>query len=220
MPLQPGLHADFRAAENVSSVDTAGTAGSSGSTSWDLSVAFSGDHDDVVQTLDLSTQWFGPDFPGATYAAQLSDSSNLLGVFTLTATALELSGVASPASGSSQTEIKYAPAVTVLAFPIQMGGTWTTASTVTGTAEGLPVIYYETYQSSVDAHGSLKTPYATFQVLRVNTLLTRVVGGITSTTRTFSFITDCFGTVASVVSNTDELTTDFTTAAVVSRLAP
>ena len=57
-------------------------------------------------------------------------------------------------------------------------------------------------------------------MLRVNTLLTRVLGGLTTTTRTYSFVTGCFGNVANIVSNTDELTVDFTTAAVVSRLAP
>ena len=101
-----------------------------------------------------------------------------------------------------------------------MNATWMTTSTVTGVAQGLPVAYYETYQSSVDAFGSLKTPYAVFDVLRVNTLLTRMVGGVTSTIRTFAFVTDCFGTIATIVSNTDELTTEFTSAAEITRLAP
>jgi hypothetical protein len=219
VPLQAGLTADFRAAENAA-FSTAGTMNPDGSRTWDLSVAFSGDHASPVTTLPLSTQWFGQDFPGASYAARLSDSADLLGVFTITPTALELVGVASPTSGASQTELKYQPAVIVLAFPVQSGSTWTTTSTVTGQAEGVTVIYTEEYQSSVDAHGTLKTPYATFDVLRVNTLLTRVVGALVTTTRTYSFITGCFGTVGSLVSNTDELQTEFTTAAVVSRLAP
>ena len=57
-------------------------------------------------------------------------------------------------------------------------------------------------------------------MLRVNTLLTRVVGALVTTTRTYSFVTDCFGNVASIVSNTDDPTVEFTTAAEVSRLAP
>jgi hypothetical protein len=174
----------------------------------------------VVETLALSGQWFGNDFPGATYTARLSDSSDLLGVFTLSQTALTLDGVVSPASGTGQTELKYAPAVTVVAFPVQAGSTWTTASTVTGTAQGLPAAYYETYQTTVDAHGTLKTPYATFPVLRVNTLLTRVVGGVPTDIRTFGFLTDCFGTVATIVSNTDETVTEFTSASEVTRLTP
>jgi hypothetical protein len=220
MPLAPGLHADYLAAESVSSVSTAGVTNPDGSRSWDLTVPLSGDHNELVETLALAGQWFGNDFAGASYAARLSDSSDLLGVFTLTSTALLLDGVVSPASGTTQTELKYAPAVTVVAFPIQMNATWTTASMVTGTAEGLPAAYYETYQTTVDAHGTLKTPYASFPVLRVNTLLTRVLGGVPSTTRTFGFVTDCFGTIATIVSNTDETVTEFTSASEVTRLTP
>jgi hypothetical protein len=219
VPLEAGLHANFRVAENAG-VSTAGTMNADGSRTWDLSVAFSGDHDEALDTLPLSAQWFGAAYPGATYAAKLSDTSDLLGVFSLTDDALELVGVASPTSGSGATQLSYDPPVTVLSFPLQEGGKWTTTSNVTGQAEGVPVVYTETYQSSVDAHGTLKTPYATFPVLRVNTLLTRVVGAVVTTTRTDSFVTACFGNVASIVSKTDELAVEFTTAAEVSRLAP
>jgi hypothetical protein len=193
---------------------------SDGSRTWDLTPPLSGDHAEPVDTLALGAQWFGKDFASASYAARLSDSSDLLGVFLITDTDLELVGVASPMTGAMQTELHYAPPVVVLQFPIQMNGTWTTTSTVTGQAEGVAVLYTETYQSAVDARGTLKTPYATFDVLRVDTLLTRVVGALVTTTRTFSFVTECFGSVASIASNTDELVQEFTTAAVVSRLAP
>jgi hypothetical protein len=219
VPLQPGLHASFLSAENAT-VDTAGTMSADGSTAWDFSVMYAGDHSESVDTLPLSGQWFGKDYPGASYAARLSDSSDLLGVFAITDTDLELVGVASPTSGSGQTELMYAPAVVVLQFPLQNDATWSSTSMVTGVAEGVDVLYTETYQNSVDAFGTLKTPYASFNVLRVNTLLTRVVGALVTTTRTFSFVTACFGNVASVVSNSDEPTVDFTSAAVVSRLSP
>ncbi len=219
VPLQPGLHANFRAAEDAG-VDTAGTLNADGSSTWDLSVAYSGDHAELVETLPLAAQWFGKDFAGASYAARLSDSSDLLGVFTLTDTALELTGVASPTAGSQQTELHYSPVVTVLAFPMAANDTWTSTSSVSGTAEGITVIYSENYQSSIDGHGTLKTPYADFPVLRIDTELTRVVGALVTTTRTFAFVTECFGNVGNIVSNTDELTVDFTTAAEVSRLAP
>jgi len=219
VPLQAGLHATFRVAEKAA-VPTAGTMNADGSRTWDLSVTFSGDHDEALDTLPLSSQWFGAAYPGATYAAKLSDTSDLLGVFSLTDDALELVGVASPTSGSGATQLSYDPPVTVLSFPLQEGGKWSTTSNVTGQAEGVPVVYTETYQSSVDAHGTLKTPYATFPVLRVNTLLTRVVGTLVTTTRTDSFVTACFGNVASIVSNTDEVAAEFSNAAEVSRLAP
>jgi hypothetical protein len=219
VPLQAGLHANFRVAENAG-VMTAGTTNPNGSHTWDLSVTFSGDHAQAIDTLPLSGQWFGADFAGASYAAVLSDTSDLLGVFTLTDSALELVGIASPTAGATQTELHYAPPVTVLAFPLMPGATWSTNSMVTGEAEGVTVVYVEGYQSTVDDHGIMKTPYATFPVLRVNTLLTRVVGALVTTVRTYSFVTACFGNVASIVSNDDELSVEFTTAAEVSRLAP
>ncbi len=219
VPLQAGLHATFLVAENAG-VSTAGTMNPDGSRTWDLSVPFSGDHDEAVDTLPLSGQWFGASYPGASYAAVLSDTSDLLGVFALTDAALQLAGVASPATDTQQTALHYAPSVTVLAFPLQANATWTTTSMVTGQAEGIPVVYTETYQSVVDAYGTLKTPYAAFPVLRVNTLLTRVVGVLVTTVRTYSFVTPCFGNVASIVSNQDELVEEFTTAAEVSRLTP
>lgn len=221
VPLQAGLHATFRAAENAG-VSTAGTMNPDGSRTWDLSVTFSGDHAEMVQTLPLSGQWFGKDYPGASYAARLSDTSDLLGVFLLSDTALQLVGVASPTSGPMQTELHYNPAVTVLSFPLSQGATWNTFAQVTGTAQGVAIVpfYTESYQSSVDAHGTLKTPFASFDVLRVNTLMTRTAYGVVTTTRTYAFITDCFGNVANIVSNTDEIQTEFTTAAEVTRLAP
>lgn len=219
VPLQAGLHAAFRAAEKAG-LDTTGTKNPDGSRTWDLSVPFSGDHSELVETLPLAGLWFGKDFAGASYAARLSDTSDLLGVFNLTDTALTLVGVASPQAGAQQTELHYMPPVTVLAFPLKADATWTTNATVTGQAQGITVFYNEGYQSKVDAYGTLKTPFAPFDVLRVNTLLTRVVGALVTTTRTYAFVTDCFGTVASIVSNTDELNAEFTTAAEVTRLSP
>jgi hypothetical protein len=217
--VQPGLHANFLSAENAT-VNTAGTMNAQGVVEWDFSVTYSGDHPEDVVTVPISGQWFAADFTGASYAARLSDSSTLLGVFTITDTDLQLVGVVSPGSGSMQTELKYDPAVVVLQFPLMLDATWSTTSTVTGEAEGIDVLYTETYQNSVDLGGSVKTPYSTFDALRVNTVLTRVVGALVTSTRTFSFITQCFGSIASAVSNADDPTVDFTSAAVISRLAP
>jgi hypothetical protein len=220
VPLQAGLHASFRVAENASGVDTAGAMQPDGTRAWDLDVTFSGDHPETIETLSLAGQWFEKDFPGATYAARLSDTSDLLGVFQLTDTELSLLGVASPTSGAQQTELKYAPAVTILAFPIQANKTWSDNSMVSGQAQGIPVLYTESYQSTVDAHGTLKTPFASFPVQRIAVNLTRVVGALVTTKRTFAFVSECFGTVATIVSPDDTLTAEFTTAAEVSRLSP
>lgn len=219
VPLQAGLHATFRAAENAT-VDMAGKTLGDGSRVWDLDVALPGDHGELVETLPLAGQWFAADFAGSTYAARLSDTQTLLGVFEVTADALLLHGVVSPTGGATQTELKYQPPVKVLSFPIQAGGSWTTNAAVSGQASGVPGVYSEIYQSSVDAHGTMKTPFGTFDVQRVRTDLTRTTGAVVTTSRSFTFVTECFGSIANVTSQTYEMTVEFTKAAEVVRLAP
>jgi hypothetical protein len=54
----------------------------------------------------------------------------------------------------------------------------------------------------------------------VATDLTRTVGALVTTQRTFTFVTDCFGPVAVITSQTDETQPEFTSASEVRRLAP
>jgi hypothetical protein len=219
VPLAAGLHATYETAENVM-VSTAGMTEPDGSRVWDLSGMLSGDHGQLVETLPMTGQWFASDFAAATYASQLSDTADLLGVFQVTDTSLLLLGVASPTMTGAYTELTYDPPVTTLSFPITSTATWMTTSTVTGIAEGVPVAYAESYSSTVDAYGSMKTPFATFPVQRVDTYLTRNVDGLVTTIRTFAFVTTCFGVVAKMVSQDDETETEFTSVAELSRLTP
>ena len=126
----------------------------------------------------------------------------------------------SPSQQGSYTNVSYSPEAIAIQFPLTMNATWSSTSTVSGTASGVPVVYYETYQSKVDAHGSIKTPYGTFQVLRIATVLTKTVGAVVTITRTFGFFAECATQVATIVSQTDEPTAEFTNAALVERLAP
>lgn len=219
MPLQAGLHATFRIAQNAT-WNTAGTALPDGGTGWDLTGALSGDQDVLVTTNSLTGQWFATDFPNATYTSQLSNAQDLLGVFEVTSAGLFLQGVVSPASGLYQTELTYDPPVQVLAFPLTPGASWSTSSTVSGQAQGTYLTYFEDYQSTVDKQGSLATPYAAFPVMRVATDLTRTVGAVVTTTRTFTFATDCFGAVAVVTSQPNETQSEFSSLSEARRLAP
>jgi hypothetical protein len=214
-----GLHATFRIAENVT-VSTAGETLPDGSRSWDLSGALSGDHDVLVETLTVASTWYASKFPDSSYASPLSDTSSLLGVFQVTPSDLLLQGVVSPDAGVEQTELSYAPAVSTLQFPLMEGATWSTNATVTGMAEGVYGEYTEGYESSVDAYGTMKTPLATFRVLRVGTVLTRTVGITVTVIRSFVFVTDCYGPVAAITSQDDETSSEFTSAAEVRRIAP
>ncbi|MBI2892427.1 MAG: hypothetical protein HYY06_02680 [Deltaproteobacteria bacterium] len=217
VPLAAGLRASFEVAFDAA-VSMAGTADGEGRR-WDLSGALEGDHLSLVETRSLEGTWFGPDFSGATYAARLSDTEDELGVFEVTGDALLLRGVVSPEDGFGRTEIAYEPPVTVLSFPFERGDSWTTESTASDVLVGIPVAT-ERYDVQVDANGTVAVPYGEFPVLRIRVDLTRTVGFSATTIRTFLFVSECFGTVASVVSFEDEDEVEFTRAAEASRLAP
>jgi hypothetical protein len=221
LPVMVGLHEKFSAAASVP-VDTAGKLGLGGEHTWDLSAPISGQADEPVETLPIAGQWFAASFPGATYASRLSSTADLLGIFEVASGALLLRGVASPADGAQATNLVYTTPIKVLVFPIKEGGSWTTLSAVTGKVQGITIagIYNEQYDSKVDAHGTMKTPFATFPVLRIRVNRLAFLNGITTTSHRFVFVTECFGTVATMVSKDSETVDEFTTAAEVSRLAP
>lgn len=219
VPMMAGLHANYVIAENVT-VDSAGTTNPDGSRSWDFSGMLAGDHTVVTTTDSPSGQWFSPQFTTASYSSKLSDTSTLLGVFQAGGQSLLLQGVVSPTSGAQQTEASYMPAAEILGFPMTMGSSWSSTSTITGTDQGVQVLYTEKYASTVDAHGTLKVPYGTFDVLRVQTTLTRTVGAAVTVTQSLTYLAECFGPVATLTSQSDETRPEFTSAAEAQRLTP
>jgi hypothetical protein len=220
VPIAAGLHATFRVALDAT-FDTAGTMVAGGTRAWNLNVAFGGDHGVLVETLPLAGQWFESSFAGASYATRLSDESDLLGVFEITGDALLLRGVVSPQGGFDRTELVYDPPAKILSFPIAMGASWTTMSTISGLTSGVASAATEKYESTVDAHGTLETPFGHFdQVLRVNVKLTRTIGIVPTVSRTHAFVSECFGTVATVSSQSGEADAEFNDVAELRRLAP
>ncbi|MEC7524291.1 MAG: hypothetical protein VYE22_30695 [Myxococcota bacterium] len=216
-PFGPGLMARYRTATDVG-VDTAGADLGDGRRRWDFSDALPGDHDFDVVTEPLDGRWFADRYPGADYVAPLGDETDLLGVFRITETQLELMGVVSPTEGSGRTELTYEPPVKVLVFPLELGARWSTDARVTGVAQGLAANFGETYESEVDARGELVTPFAPLEALRVRTTLTRTIGFSRTVVRQFSFAVECFGTAATVVSEDDETEAEFDRAAEIRRL--
>jgi hypothetical protein len=228
VPITAGLHATYKIGKNEN-VSTAGTTGAGGKRVWDFSAVLNSDTSVIVETQSLKGKWYESKYAGATYASTLSTSSDLLGVFETSPGALLLRGVVSPTqpSASSGTQLTYTPSVSVLAFPLKVGATWTTNATASGTFKGVDLAFApttESYVSKVDAAGELKTPLGTFDVLRVGIVLTRKVTsfGVTTTTivRSFAFVTECYGTVATVTSTDNETTEEFTNAAEIRRLSP
>lgn len=217
--LGPGLSANLRVAQDAT-VDTAGSAQPDGSRIWDFTVAFAGDHAAVVQTLDLDGLWYASSFPTASYAARLTDADDLIGVYEIAPNKLLLLGVVSPGDGATRTELTYDPPIVILDLPLSLNKTWSTDSTVTGLAQGFGAFYTEDYTFTVDAHGEAKTPLGDFEVLRVHTELVRTLGAVPVTVQSHAFMSECFGTVASMSSEDYETDPEFTTASEVRRLSP
>lgn len=216
--LQSGLSATFAAASDVT-FDTGGVD-VDGERVWDMTETFDGEERTLVELRDPSGTWWETTFPDATYATPLATSSDLLGVFRATDTHLELIGVVSPEEGFDKTEIEYDPAVPVLKFPLEEGESWTVETDVSGFYEGIYSIYDETYVFEVDGTGVVKTAFGDFDVLRVRSTLDRTVGLLETTVRSFAFVSECFGTVATVASQEDEEAVEFTNVAEIRRIVP
>lgn len=224
VPIAAGLHATYKIGKNED-VSTAGTPAAGGKRVWDFSTPLASDVSVLVETLPLGGKWYASKFAGATYASKLQEGSELLGVFETSPGALLLRGVVSPSDmpASSKTELTNTPPVSVLKFPLTMGAQWNTDTNVGGTAQGVALFgtYTEKYTSEVDAAGELHTPLGTFDVLRVKVVLVRTIGVLPSTTiRTFAYVTECYGTIATVTSTDNETNEEFTRAAEIRRISP
>jgi hypothetical protein len=234
VPLQAGLRATYRVATNPNEVTTtAGLALDGGATRlWDFAGTYASDQSVLVETLPLTGKWYAPKFANATYATRLSQSTDLLGVFEVTQGGVTLRGVVSPADGDKRTELSYTPAPAIVAYPLQLGAKWKTKAAIEGVAPAAQggTAYTvsnasEEYDAEADAVGVLKTPFGTFQVIRVRTILTRTLPSFvypfsTATkVRSYAWVTECFGTVATATSKTDEANAEFQPAEL-RRLAP
>lgn len=226
VPITAGLHATYKVGRNEN-VSTAGVPAANDRRAWDFSGALASDVTVLVETQAITGKWYAPKYAGATYATKLSEGSDLLGVFETSPGALLLRGVVSPTESTSTTQLVYTPAVSALKFPLTKGATWTTDTDASGKAMGVDVAFAPTtelYETKVDAAGELKTPLGSFEVLRVATVLTRKVGvvGFQTTTiiRSFAFVTECYGTIATVTSANNETNAEFTSAAEIRRIAP
>jgi hypothetical protein len=214
-----GQVATFRVATDAT-VDTAGTQQPGGDRAWSLAAALPGDRALEVALIAPAGTWWAPSFPAASYAIRLSADSTLLGVMRLDAAGVALLGVVSPEAGFGRTELAYDPPVPLLPTPLAPSAQWSTTTTITGLAQGVTSFYSERYQARVDAVGTMTTPFGPFPVRRIATDLTRTVGALVTTRRTFAFAAECYGTVATIASQDYEAGAEFTDAAEVWRLVP
>lgn len=226
---RPGLSANYRVS-GAATFDTTGTAQTDGGRSWDFTPALSGDQTKLIETQAITGQWFESSFPDAGYIAPFGSSSlghDLLGVFSATDAGLFLLGVASTTNTYPSTNVAYDPPIELLQFPLQAGNTWSTSTSVSGTYDGVFISYLQTedYAFKVDRGGTAVTPFASFPVLRVRAVMQRTANFISiATVRSFQWVTECFGTVATVSADSTTYSstpaTEFTSAGEVRRLTP
>lgn len=209
----------FRVATDAT-VDTAGQQQSGGDRAWSLAAALPGDRDLMITLVPPTGAWWAATFPTASYAIQLSVDSDLLGVMRLDAAGVALLGVVSPAAGPTRTELSYAPPVPLLQTPLAPSAQWSTTATVSGLAQGFGAFYSERYETRVDAVGTMTTPFGPFPVRRLATDLTRTLGAVVTTRRSFAFAAECYGTVATIASQDYETGAEFTDAAEAWRIVP
>lgn len=217
VPIAPGLQATFLVASDVD-FDTRGDA--QAAVRWDLEQSFAGDTKVLVTTLDPADTWYGPLFPTATYATRLAEGQDLLGVFEAKDDGLYLLGVVSPEDGLFRTELTYDPPAKLMAYPLELDTTWTSTSSISGLTSGVLTFASETYEGLVDARGVLSTPFADFDVLRVVLTLDRWVGAALYFDVSQLFVTECFGTVATLRSEAYVSGPEMTTVGELRRLSP
>lgn len=213
-----GASANFRTSESTR-FDTAGEILNSERV-WDVSGEFPGDRDVEITFENVTGRWFADSFPDATYTALLNSDSDNLGVYQLSQNGLYLLGFVSPSDGPTRTQMSYEPKVLVYQLPLSADATWSGTHNLRGVVEGVFTIFTESYTSEVNAAGTVKTPSGNFETLRVRTDRSRTAGNTVTTYRRFNFVSECFGSVASLLSLEGETDVDFSNVAEISRLAP
>lgn len=179
-----------------------------GKTQWDLTQAAADDKATQMK-IDAVTGWATSHFKGATYQSALSANfgfftkTDLLGVFKVTPTALQLMGAASTAA--NHTRFTYTTPLETVRFPMAEGVSYVTQSEVKGIMEfAVPVWLQEKYTVTVLKRGTLKL-YANFAL---DTLLVSVKQEVhnkanpllKSKTQVYLFMAECYGVVARVIS--------------------
>ena len=216
IPAMPGLGGFFEATQTgtTATVDVKKHSGT-----WDFSAVGASDEKVFDGLTSPTGAWWATSFPDASYAQLLDASSGLLGVYKIEDTRLRLLGAVSATSGFGSTNVKYDPPIDVLRFPLSSTSTWTVSTTLSGTASGIGFYATETWGFKVDDSGTVKTPAATFPSLRLRVDYEQVYGFSVSTRISYLFITECYGTIARIRSNSGETSGDFTQASEYRRLA-
>jgi hypothetical protein len=180
-------------------------------TIWDLTGSAADDHKEDLLVENVPA-WIASEFPTATYSSKLMGdygfftSVNLMGVFEVKPTALQLIGAVSDTK--NHTKFSYDKPLDTLRFPIVVKDSYTTSATVTGYTEyTVPAWMNEEYTIDVLAKGKVKLiPQFSLPALlvRVRQEAYPIANPfLTTTTTAFLFVAECYGTVARIVADGD-----------------
>ena len=233
-PLGAGHEAMFRVTRDVDPFRSEAEC-SAGRCVWDWVDLSGTTTEEETRTEAIDGRWYAdePAFAQATYASRMGELRLSIvidicrqvqyGVYQVTDDALLMLGIVSEREEDG-TLLVYDPPLKVLSFPFSAGSAWSTETTASGPLCNslFPFHIRQTYTSTVDATGQMRTPYGDFEdVLRVNTLIERHAGiGVAPTSmRSHAFVTECFTTVAMAASEEGEDAPEMDRAAEVRRLS-
>lgn len=209
--------------DETRTVDLVGLVDDEGAHVWDFSTDHTSDQELVIEAAAPGDRWYAGEFPDAEFVAPLDAGGTLEGVYRRSEAGVFLLGYASveeqPARG--KTLVAYTEPVAIYRFPLEEGAEWVSVGEVrNATVRDLPYAGRDVYSISVDATGELWLPDFQFeQVHRVRTDLTiEPSAGDGVTRKQVSFVFECFGEVARVVSDDGETEKNFETAVELRRL--
>ncbi len=226
--LQPalGVAATYRVnpAGTTRMVDVEGQVNGSGQLVWDWGASYANDQVATIEATSLQGKWYASSFPDGQFVTPFDAADTLEAVYSQDASGAYLYGLASKVQNPPEGETLwvYDSPVTLYAFPLKPGTSWTTTGNIrNGLVRGLNYAATDTYQGTDDATGQLILPDFTFTQahrLRFVVKTTFSAGGPPQVNRQVSFLFECFGEVGRASSQMNEMNDDFTTAAEQRRL--
>ncbi|MBL8604403.1 MAG: hypothetical protein JNK72_20930 [Myxococcales bacterium] len=185
---------------------------------WSFSAPVMSDRRILDEVMSPSGRWWSSSYADATFATVADRSTNLLGVYRVSDTELQLLGTVS--TEANRTNLRFSPPVTVLRFPLREGDTWEQTVNGSGFVNFTPLNNVSRFTNRIDAAGEVRTPAGRFQALRLRTDLDQSIPltVFRVTRRTFTFVSECWGVVARVISTDNESTVEFRRASEYRRL--
>ena len=205
------------------SVDLIGLVDQDGVRVWDFSSDDTDDKELLVSASQPAAKWYSTSFPDADFVAPLDAAGRIDGVYRRTDSGVFLLGYASAEEmpDEGQTLVVYDQPVALYQLPLEEGAEWVSVGEVrNATVRDLPYAGRDVYTVRVDATGELWLPELQFeQVLRIRTdLAIEPAIGEGLTRKQVSYVFECFGEVARVVSEDNETDEDFDRAVELRRL--